>query len=155
IREPGEDVQGQPLTLRKLVINIPRSEALRLHWEPVMQLANLLGAQINPAEWQGWLKMKSGRPESLLAHFTGLGHLQQKRYEDAVKAFSRAIEPGNDFAFAPAHLGLGDAYRLMGNETNDRSLELRARQTYRRAVPLDRDFGFAGAEKRWGELELG
>lgn len=155
VREQGEDSPGGPLTLRKLVVSIPRSDALRLHSEPVLQLSNLLGAQLSPAEWQGWLKLTPGHPESLLAHFTGLGYLQQEHYEDAVKAFSRAIEPGNDFAFAPAHLGLGDAYALMGNKTHDPTMELRARQAYRRAVPLDRDFGFAGAERRWGELEAG
>ena len=31
---------------------------------------------------------------------------------------------------------------------------MRARQAYQRAIPLDRDFGFAGAEKSLGELAI-
>jgi tetratricopeptide (TPR) repeat protein len=77
------------------------------------------------------------------------------RYQEAAHAFADAIDPAKDFAFAPAHAGLGDAYRFLRNKTGDDGWAIRARQAYQRAVPLDRDFGFAGAEKRWGELEAG
>ena len=154
VRDQGDQDQP-PLTLRRVTLSIPRSQALRLHREPVLQLASLLEAEINPAEWRGWLQMAPRRPESLLAHFAGLGHLKKERLDEAAKAFNNAVEQGADFAFVPAQVGLGDAYRLLGNKTRNQSFELRARQAYRRAVPLDRDFGFAHAERHWGELEAG
>lgn len=156
VREQGDgQPAGSALTLRRMQLSIPRSEALRLHWEPVLQLASLLDADVASPEWHAWRQLVPRRPESLLSHFTGLGLLQQGLLEEAAQAFSKAIGPGDDFAFAPAQVGLGDAYRLMGNKTHDQKFELRARQAYRRAAPLDRDFGFGGAEKRWGELEAG
>ena len=155
VRDQGDRGDGPPLTLRNATLSIPRSQALRLHREPVLQLASLMEAEINPAEWRGWLQMAPRRPASLLAYFAGLGHLQKERLDEAAEAFNNAVERGADFAFVPAQVGLGDAYRLMGNKTHNQAFELRARQAYRRAVPLDRDFGFAGAERHWGELEAG
>ena len=155
VREQGDQGDGPPLTLRRAVLSVPRSDAIRLHKEPVLRLAGLLEAEINPAEWRGWLQMAPRRPESLLAHLAGLGHLQKERLDEAAKAFNSAVEQGADFAFVPAQVGLGDAYRLLGNKTHNQAFELRARQAYQRAVPLDRDFGFARAERHWGELEAG
>ena len=49
---------------------------------------------------------------------------------------------------------MGDAFRSLANTTGDATYRLRALQAYQRAVALDREFGFASAEKHWGEMEL-
>ena len=156
VREAGAaHGRPQPLTLRRTEVRFARANARLLHSEALLRLSRALGVHYPEREWRGWSQAGPSRSESFLAHLKGLGYLEQARYQEAAQAFTDAIDPTKDFAFAPAHVGLGDAYRLLRNKTGDDAWAIRARQAYQRAVPLDRDFGFAGAEKRWGELEAG
>jgi tetratricopeptide (TPR) repeat protein/tRNA A-37 threonylcarbamoyl transferase component Bud32 len=143
----------QPLTLRRIDFAISRSAAKRLHAELLSRLADALELPLAGAEWREWLRWSPAHSESLLSYFRGLGYLQQGLYEEAARAFSFTIDPANDFAFVPAQVALGDAYRLAFNKTHEETLAVRARQAYRRAVSLDRDFGLSGGERGWGELE--
>jgi tetratricopeptide (TPR) repeat protein len=149
---PGKSA---PLILRRSTVKLSRGSVRELHVQPLLTLAKLLGVSYPEREWKAWSNAVPVQTQSMAAYLRGLGLLQSGSYEDAAAEFSIVIDPATDFAFAPAHVGLGDAYRLLGNRTADSAWELRARQAYQRAAPLDRDFGFAEAEKRWGELEAG
>ena len=153
VREATASTTKQPLILRRSQLTIRKANAKELHTEALRRLARALAIDYPERERAAWSQSAPSHSESFLAHLTGLGYLEQGKYQEATQAFTAAIDP--DFAFAPAHVGLGDAYRLLGNKTGNETWARRARQAYQRAVPLDRDFGFAGAEKRWGDLEAG
>ena len=70
-------------------------------------------------------------------------------------AITETIDPGSEFAFAPAHLALARAYRMLSNRDSDPALSARARAAAERAAALDPDFDFSRAERELGELEAG
>jgi tetratricopeptide (TPR) repeat protein len=147
--------RSSPLTLRRMRIRVPRSEATALHTSALMEIGSALELTYAARDWDGWIASGPRFSESFLAYLEGLGRLHAGQYEEAANAFNSAIDPARDFAFAPAHVGLGDAYRLLYNKTGDQAWELPARQAYARAVSFDEPYGFAGARKRRGELEAG
>ena len=65
----------------------------------------------------------------------GLGYLENGESEKAAEAFDQALS--SDFSYAPAQVGLGDAYRQLWESTHDESMSRRARNAYDRAVGLD------------------
>lgn len=143
----------EPSILRQGEITVARSSAERLHAESVGLAAQLFDTPIRPDMWEKWEASGPRYAESFLAFLRGIGAVQARRYEDAAREFTAATDPAKDFAFAPAQVGLGTAYTMLLNRTNDGTYALRARQAFRRAAPLDRDFGFARAEQYWGEFE--
>jgi tetratricopeptide (TPR) repeat protein len=154
IREPQSPGGAEPLVLRRIRVIVPRRDAARIHAEAQRAIASALEIHYDDRLWRGWTRTAPRSNETMLAHLEGLGSLEAGQLDEAARLFNAAIDPNRDFSFAPAHTGLGDAYRLMRNKTGAVEWELRARQAYQRAVPLDRDFGFAGASQRWGELDL-
>jgi serine/threonine protein kinase/tetratricopeptide (TPR) repeat protein len=145
---------SQPLTLRRVERTWDRS-APELYVRPLLDLARALELQYPDREWRAWSQMAPKYPDSVAGYFTGLGLIEGGQYEAAVRAFDTVIDPTRDFGFAPAQVGLGDAYRLLLNKTGDHRWESLARRIYQRAASLDGVFGFAGAEKSWGDLEAG
>jgi tetratricopeptide (TPR) repeat protein len=143
-----------PIVLRRLERVFDRQQTPDLVASTLMVIADALELSFPAKEWAAWSRSNPRDADSMVSYLSGLGWLETKAYEQAAKAFNAVINPTLYFNFAPAHVGLGDAHRLLFNRTKDEVSALRARQAYQRAIPLDRDFGFAGAEKSLAELEI-
>ncbi|MBM3726675.1 MAG: serine/threonine protein kinase [Acidobacteria bacterium] len=153
-REPdvrtGED---PPLILRTVNVHVPRDRSGRLHTEPLERLADALGITLDPKIWDNWRGAGPQDDSSFLVFLEALGELNGGNYDRAAELFNQSAAATRNFAFAPAQVGLGDAYRMKFNQSRDPRWEIRARQAYQIAATFDRGYGFAGAERRWGELE--
>ena len=148
------DGSGDPLVLRTIEKFYDRQQTRDLAPDTLKAIAGALGLRFPQKEWDAWLRATPRSSESVASFLSGLGWLNSGSYEQAARAFNEVIDPARSFDFAPAHVGLGDAYRLLFNRTHESRWALSARQAYQRAIPLDRDFGFAGAERSVGELEI-
>jgi tetratricopeptide (TPR) repeat protein len=153
VREARGESGSGPLLLRQVRIRVPAADARRLHTECIAELARALEIGYDNREWTAWQNAGPVHSDAFASFLRGIGYLERGEYEQAIPAFNAAVDPTKDFAFAPAQVALGDAYRLLHNKTGDVTYAIRAQQAYQRAAPLDRDFGFAQAHKRWGELE--
>ncbi len=145
---PGE---SKALMLRRATVRL-NSPALA-HTLPLLALAKMFEIRYPSAAWAAWRKTGPNHDGSMTSHLRGLGYLEAGNFEAAAREFAAVIDPARDFSFAPAQVGLGEAYRLMGSRSGEAGWFLRARQAYQRAIALDRDFGFAGAEKQLAGLE--
>jgi tetratricopeptide (TPR) repeat protein len=152
IRE-NSAADGAPLLLRSIERTWNRQDPAGLYREPLEELASALEVRFPEQEWRAWSRSAPRRAASVAYYLEGLGRLEAGQAEAAATAFTEAIDPARSFDFALGHVGLGDAYRLQYNKTRDRSWEVRARQAYRRAVPLDREFGLTGTEISLGDLD--
>ena len=154
IRENTAAVGSKPLVLRRFSVTSQLDSVEDLHLEPLRAIARALGLEYAPREWTAWVQAGPRYASSAVAHLTGLGYLANGKYDEAAREFNSAIDPTRDFAFAAAHVGLAETYRLQFNNTRDPAWELRAKRAYERALPLDRGLGFAGAERGLAELDF-
>jgi serine/threonine protein kinase/tetratricopeptide (TPR) repeat protein len=148
------DGSRDPLVLRTIERVYDRSRTRRLGPDTLSAIARAVGLRFPQKEWDAWSRSVPRNSDTVIAYLSGLGLLNTGSYEQAARAFNQVIDPERSFDFAPAHVGLGDAYRLLFNRTKEPGWAQRARLAYQRAIPLDRDFGFAGAERSLGELEI-
>ena len=154
IRESrAADGSSTPLVLRRITHTWDTVSVAQGYVRPLEEIAEALQLTYSASEWHEWQRRIPKRSDSAISYFKGLGYLSASKYEQAAAAFESILDPTKDFDFAPAHVGLGDAYRLMWNRDRNPAWELRARRSYERALPLDRMNAFAGANRSLGHLE--
>ena len=113
---------------------VPVAAASILHAGILRDLAGSLELEIPPQRWALWENEGATNSDAFEAYLRGLGHLQTENHEAAAKAFSEATE--QEFSFAIAHTGLGEAFRLLEAKDGDPSWAKRARNAYQVALGL-------------------
>ena len=149
--------------LRRVDRRVSLEDLQGLHEGLLLALADALELEYPENEWKNWVQSRPANSSSLVDSLEGFGRLQspasqpsERRadYENAAGLFTGVISPLRDFVYAPAHVGLAEAYRLLWAETGDESYEDRAENAYRRAVRLDAEHGFAEAERHFAKLDM-
>jgi serine/threonine protein kinase/tetratricopeptide (TPR) repeat protein len=139
--------------LRSVHVSLPTSSVERLYNEPLQLVASALKQEHHPAIWPGWTKRRPHDAHAFTSYLRALGHLEARRYQRAIDSAGETIDPAGEFAYAPAHLVLAQAYRLSSNGPEKAAFVTRARQAAERASALDPDLDFGLAERELGDLE--
>lgn len=154
----GADPAAAKRLLRAAETESPESKIADLVERAMLKTAQDLELQFAVERWDAWRARVPDEPAALLAHFRGLGFLDEGEStvgQEAVPVLLRAAEQFNlaideRYAFAWAHYGLGEAYRLLFERSGDSTWASRARNAYQEAAGLDPD----SASVRKGLAEL-
>jgi tetratricopeptide (TPR) repeat protein len=119
--------------LRNVTWEAPIADAAELHSGLLRKIAAALEFDIPDRRWEVWRSEGTSDARAFEAYLLGLGHLKRQEYEDAVSSFRLAV---NDFPFALAHAGLGDAFRMRYDETGDVKWARSSENAFRQAEGL-------------------
>ena len=158
--EPGRTT-GR--VLRRVDRSVSLGDLEGLHDGLLLALADALELKFVETAWAAWTQSRPTTAASFVDFLQGLGLLRpsgvqpaerRTAYEAAARLFTEVISPSRDFVYAPAHVGLGEAYRLLWDETGDDVFRERAENAYRRASGLDAENGLAEAERHRAKLDM-
>lgn len=113
---------------------VPTEDASILHAGLLRDLAGSLELDISAEHWAAWESEGTDNGQAFGAYLRGLGYLQAENHEAAAGAFNEATE--QEFPFALAHAGLGEACRLLESKDGDPNWAKRARNAYQVAQGL-------------------
>lgn len=119
--------------LREIAWEAPIADATMLHAGLLRKLTDALEMKIPDRDWEVWQAEGTSDGRAFEAYLQGLGHLAHQEYEDAVNSFRIAV---NDFPFALAHAGLGNAFRLRYDQTGELKWARSAENAFREAEGL-------------------
>jgi tetratricopeptide (TPR) repeat protein len=151
---------GAKILLRKFDIEAPDGDVQAAASRFLGSVAAMLEVDLPQDAMAAWRRELPRNPEAFAAYLRGRALLESGRAKvaregepgllQAAEQFNRAID--QDYAFALAHVGLGDAYRLLYERTADAKWSIRSRNAYVEALGLHPEF--ATVHRGLGELEM-